>query len=60
MHDAPHGDDHGASFGTNYVDIVSIVTMLHDMQLKQDERYDEECKWWESFESEQMEKCRLM
>lgn len=37
MYDAPHGYDHGVGYGTSYVDIVSIMTMLHDMQLKQDE-----------------------
>lgn len=31
MHDAPRGDDHGASFGTNYVDTTSIMTMLQDI-----------------------------
>lgn len=33
IHDAPSGDDHGACFGTNYVDTASIMTMLLDMQL---------------------------
>lgn len=28
MHDVPSGDDHGACFGTNYVDIASVMSML--------------------------------
>jgi hypothetical protein len=42
MHDAPRGDDHGACFGTNYVDTTSIMTMLQVIQMRQDERYVEE------------------
>lgn len=42
MHDASRGYDHGAGFGTNYADTTSIITMLQDMQMKQDERYAEE------------------
>lgn len=60
MHDAPRGDDHGACFGTNYNDTAFIMTMLQDMQMKQDERYDEECKWRDTFEAAQMKQFCLM
>lgn len=60
MHDSPNVYDHGANFGTNYADNAYIMTMIQDIQLKQDERYDEECKWRESFEAAQMEQFRLM
>lgn len=45
MHDVPRGDDHGGGFGTNYANTTSIMTMLQDMQMRQDERYAGECKW---------------
>lgn len=31
MHDASSGDDHGAGFGTNYLDTASIMTMLQNI-----------------------------
>lgn len=60
MYDTPCGEDHGVGFGTNYADTASIMTMLQDMQMKQDEKYDEECKWRETFEATQMEQFCLM
>lgn len=42
MHDAPLGDDHGIGFGANYVDTTSIMNMLHDIHMRQDNRYVEE------------------
>lgn len=38
IQDSPHGDAHGTSFG----DTSSIMPMLHNMQLRQDERYMED------------------
>ena len=44
MHDAPVGDNHGAGYSANYVDTASIITMLQNMQVQQDERYVDECR----------------
>lgn len=43
MQDAPHGDDHDTSFGTSFADTSFIMTMLQNIQLRQDERYVEDC-----------------
>lgn len=51
MHDASLGDDHGAGFGTSSADNASIMTMLQDMQMRQDERYVEDCQRRDAFEA---------
>lgn len=42
----PHLDAHGSNFGTGFggVHTSSIMTMLQNMQLRQDERYVEDCQ----------------
>lgn len=44
MQDAPHANAHGNTFGTGFGDTSSIMTMLQNMQLWQDEWYVEDCR----------------
>lgn len=60
MHDSPHGDEHGAGFGIGSDNTSSIMNMLQNMQMRQVERYVEECKWREAFEAAQMEHFLMM
>lgn len=62
MQDAPHVDAHGSNFGTGFggVDMSSIMIMLYNMQLRQDERYVEDCQRRNAFEATQMEWFHLM
>lgn len=41
MQDVTHLDSHGNSFATRFRDPSSIMTMLQNMQLRQDEHYEE-------------------
>lgn len=43
MHDAPVEDHHGVGSGANSADIATIITMLQNMQVQQDECYADEC-----------------
>lgn len=60
MHNAPHGDDHGVGFSFGFADTSSIMIMLHNMQLRQDMRYVEDCQRIYAFEDTQMEQFCLM
>lgn len=51
MQDAPYGDTHGNTFGTGFGDTSSIMTMLQNMQVRQYERYEEDCRRRDAFES---------
>ncbi|CAI8584050.1 unnamed protein product [Vicia faba] len=42
MHDTGHGDDQGSGIGVEYGNRSSIITMLQNMQVKQDELYKED------------------
>lgn len=44
MHDAPVGDHNSAGFGANSDDTVTIINMLQNMQVQQDEHYVDECR----------------
>lgn len=54
MHDEPVGDNHGAGSGANSADIASIITMLQNMQVQQDEPYADECRRRITFEAAQI------
>lgn len=60
IQDAPCGDSHGNAFGTGFGDTSSIMTMLKNMQLRQDERYVEDCQRRDAFKFAQMERFLLM
>lgn len=60
MQDAHHKVDHSSGFGTSSDDTSSIMAMLQNMKMKQDERHAEDCKWRENFRATQMEQFRLM
>lgn len=59
MQYAPHVDAHGSNFGTGFADTSSIMTMLQNMQLRQDKRYVQDCQR-QAFEAAQMKQIRLM
>lgn len=44
MYDAPVGDNHCAYSSDNYAASVTVITMLQNMQVQQDERYADECQ----------------
>lgn len=60
MKDATHGYDHGNRFGVGFGDPSSSMTMLQNMQLRQDEHYEEDCRRRDAFEAAQVERFRLM
>lgn len=60
MQDAPNGNNHGTCFGLSFVDTCFIMTMLHNMQLRQDKRYVEDCQRRNVFKAEQMKQFLLM
>ena len=53
MQDAPHVYAHGSNFGTCFTDTSSIMTMLQNMQFRQDKRYMEDCQR-QAFKATQM------
>lgn len=55
MHDAPVGDYHGAGSGANFADNATIINMLQNMQVQQDQRYADECRRRVTFEAAQIE-----
>lgn len=44
MQDVTHEDAPGNSFGVGFGNPSSIMTMLKNIQLRQDERYEEDCR----------------
>lgn len=60
MQDATHEDAHGNNFSAGFGDLSSIMTMLQNMQLRQDENYEEDCQRRDAFEAAQVERFRLM
>lgn len=44
MYDAPVGDQHGATSGANFDATATIITMLQNIHVQQDEHYDDECR----------------
>lgn len=55
MQDDAHENTHGNNFSADFSDPPSIMTMLQNMQLRQDERYEEDCLRQDVFEAAQVE-----
>lgn len=60
MHDASVGDDHATGYDANSADTTSIITMLQNMQVQQDESYTDECRRRIAFQAAQIEQYNLM
>lgn len=60
MHDSPVGDHNGARFGVNSADTATIITMLQNMQVQQDESYANECQRRIAFEAAKIDQYNLM
>lgn len=60
MQDVEHEDGQGNRFRVEYGDQASIMYMLQNMQLRQDERYEEDCRRRDAFEATQVEKFCLL
>lgn len=59
MQDVTHGEAHCNTFGVGFGDPSSIMTMLQNMQSRQDEHYEEDCKRRYAFEAAQVKRFRL-
>lgn len=60
MQDVDHEDGQGSINGVEYRKQSSIITMLQNIQVKIDERYEEDCRRRYAFEVAQVERFRLI
>lgn len=60
MQDVDHDDGQGNIFSVEYGDQSSIITMLQNMENRQDERYEEDCWRQDAFEATQVERFCLI
>lgn len=60
MQDSTHEDAHDNRVGARFSDLSSIMTMQQNMQLRQDNNYEEDRRRRDSFEVAQVEIFRLM
>lgn len=60
MQDIDHEDGQGNIFSVGYGDPSSIMTMLQNMQVRQDERYEEDYRRRDAFEEAQVERFCLL